>query len=240
MTDRKPLIGITTEFDERGEYTLPGEYVAAVRRAGGIPVLIPGGEADWEQILALLDGLILSGGGDVHPEHYGSPGHPAVYAVDPQRDALELTLAREAVVRQLPALCVCRGAQVLNVALGGTLIEHLPDEVGEDIAHRNSPPGYTRHPIAVEPGSRLAAILGATTVQAASWHHQAIRQPAPALAVTAHAADGTIEAAELPGHPWLVAVQWHPEITSAEDPIQQRLFDAFVAAARQTRLRPTG
>ena len=227
----RPLIGITTERNEAGEYHIPGEYVDAVRRAGGIPILLPAGEPDLPALLGSIDGLILSGGGDVDPAHYGSSGHPAVYAVDPQRDATELTLARMVAGAALPTLCVCRGAQVLNVALGGTLVEHLPDEVGEAVVHRDSPPNYIDHAIAVQVDSQLGAILGQAKIEAASWHHQAIRTVAPGLTVVATAPDGTIEAVERPEHPWLIAVQWHPEITASKDSVQQQLFDAFVAAA---------
>ena len=195
--------------------------------------MLPAGEPELLALLGRIDGLILSGGGDVDPIHYGSSGHPAVYAVDPQRDATELALARLVAAGEMPALCVCRGAQVLNVALGGTLVEHLPDEVGEEIVHRDSPPFYVDHAIAVQPNSRLGDILGQTAIEAASWHHQAIRTVAPGLTVVATAPDGTIEAVEQPEHPWLIAVQWHPEITAGKDSLQQQLFDAFVAAARR-------
>ena len=231
----RPLICITTERNEKGEVLLPGEYADAVRRAGGIPVLLPAGESELPALLQRLDGLILSGGGDVDPAHYGSNGHPAIYAIDAQRDAMELTLARTVAATTLPLLCVCRGAQVLNVALGGTLVEHLPDEVGEAVMHRDSPPYYVNHAIAVQPASRLGAILGQRVIEAASWHHQAIRTVAPGLKVVASAPDGTIEAVEQPEHPWLVAVQWHPEITAGTDPVQQRIFDAFIAAAGAKR-----
>jgi putative glutamine amidotransferase len=122
------------------------------------------------------------------------------------------------------------------VALGGTLVEHLPDEVGDEVAHRLPPRKPTRHLVAIQPDSRLAAILATQQVDAASWHHQAIRQIAPGLRVVAQAPDGAIEATEAPGHPWLVAVQWHPELTAADDPTQQRLFAALIEAARQNAI----
>jgi putative glutamine amidotransferase len=229
-----PVIGITTETNEEGEYVLPVEYVGAVRRAGGIPLLLPPGEPNLPALLARLDGLILSGGGDVAPQHYGSGGHPAIYMIDPARDEMEIALAQWAVETGLPTLGVCRGAQLINVALGGTLVEHLPDEIDNTIAHRLEPRGAVPHAVNIAEGSRLAEVLGARTVVSASWHHQAIRTPAPKLVVVAHAADGTIEGVELPHHPWLLAVQWHPEMTAAADPPQQRLFDALAAAARTT------
>jgi putative glutamine amidotransferase len=231
---RAPVIGITTETSDGGEYVLPVEYAEAVRRAGGIPLLLPPGEPNLPALMALLDGLILSGGGDIDPRHYGSGGHPAVYMIDPPRDEMEIALARWAAAAGLPTLGVCRGAQLINVALGGTLVEHLPDEIDNTIAHRLEPRGAVPHMVTIAEGSRLAKVLGEQAVVGASWHHQAIRTPAPGLTVVACAADGTIEGVELPHHPWLLAVQWHPEITAADDPPQQRLFDALVAAARAT------
>ncbi len=229
---RAPIIGITTETNDQNEYVLPVEYAAAIRKAGGIPLLLPPGEPNTVTLLDLLDGLILSGGGDIDPRYYGSRGHPAVYMIDGARDEMELALAQQAARGDLPTLGVCRGAQLINVALGGTLVEHLPDEIDNTIAHRMEPRGYAPHPVTIAGGSQLAAVIGEKVVVGASWHHQAIRTPAPELVVVARAADGTIEAVELPGHPWLLAVQWHPEITAGEDPLQQRLFDALVGAAR--------
>ena len=230
---RRPLIGITTYgrgTDDR--FRLPAPYVDAVRRAGGVAVLVPpGGEIG--QLLEEVDGWILAGGGDLDPRLYEGRPHATIERVDAERDASEFELAKAIVERDLPALCICRGAQVLNVALGGTLIEHLPDEVGEAIEHR-APAGtgiYPRHPVAVEAGSRLAAIMGSDRVEPASWHHQAVRRLASGLVLTARAPDGTVEAFEKPDREWLIAVQWHPEVTAGEDPTQQRLFDGLVAAA---------
>jgi putative glutamine amidotransferase len=234
MKQRRPIIGITTYGrNNSGLFGIDVEYVDAVRRAGGIPILLPPGERDQAEILDQLDGLILSGGGDVQPSHYQGADHAAIEHVDPERDASEIKLAGMVVEAGLPALNICRGAQVLNVALGGTLIEHLPDEVGGEIDHRATPEGYVHHPVRVEPKSQLARIMGQTEVNTASWHHQAVRQLAPGLKPVAFAADGTIEALEMPDHPWLIAVQWHPEMIAATDPANQRLFDALVEAAAQ-------
>jgi putative glutamine amidotransferase len=236
---RAPIIGVTTETNDQNEYVLPAEYVQAIRQAGGIPLLLPPGEPNLAALLELIDGLVLSGGGDIDPYHYGSNGHPEVYMIDAVRDEMELALARQAAAGELPTLGVCRGAQLINVALGGTLVEHLPDEIDNTIAHRMEPRGAVPHPVTIAPGSQLAKVIGEEVVVGASWHHQAIRAPAPSLQVVANAADGTIEAVELRGHPWLLAVQWHPEITAGEDPVQQRLFDALVEAARK-RMRARG
>lgn len=235
MSASAPVIGITTYGrDERGRYTLPAEYVAAVERAGAVPVLIPPVPAHAQRYLDLVDGVILAGGGDLDPAHYGGAAHEMLYGVDARRDALELELARRIVERRQPTLAICRGMQVLNVALGGSLIAHLPAVVGEDVLHRAPPREPTPHAVRVAPGSRLAAIAGVTEFAPMSWHHQAIQVPAPGLEVVARAPDGTIEAVELPAHPWLIAVQWHPELSAQAEPVQQRLFDALVHAA-QTR-----
>ena len=235
-TSGAPLIGVTT-YHRNGDhkFDLPAEYVDAVRRAGGIPVLVPPGESRQDQVLERLDAVVLTGGGDISPDAYGGSDHPKLYMVDAERDSSELALARHAVDSGLPTLGICRGAQVLNVALGGTLVEHLPDVVGDEIAHRSPPRDPIHHTVSVEPGSRLADAVGELDFECASWHHQSLREVAPGLMVVAWASDGTIEAVELPSHPWLVAVQWHPELTAAADPIQQRLFEALSGAARRHR-----
>ena len=235
-TTGAPLIGLTT-YHRNGDhkFDLPAEYVDAVRRGGGIPVLVPPGESRWEDVLQRLDAVVLTGGGDVSPEAYGGSDHPTLYMVDHERDASELSLARRAVDAGLPTLGICRGTQVLNVALGGTLVEHLPDVVGEEVSHRAPPREPIHHAVAVEPGSRLADVVGRLEFDCASWHHQSLKDVAPGLDVVAHAPDGTIEAVELVDHPWLIAVQWHPELTAADDATQQRLFDALAAAASARR-----
>ena len=230
----KPIIGITTYGrDDNKRFSLPAAYVDAVRRAGGVPILIPPGELDLTGLLNLLNGVILSGGGDIDPERYAGRAHESIYMLDPERDGSEINLVRTLVHSELPVLGICRGTQVINVALGGTLIEHLPDAVGESTLHRAPPRLPVSHPVNIAPESRLAAIIGETRVNPVSWHHQAIRQPAAGLQVVASAPDGTIEAVEMANHPWLIAVQWHPELTAADEPTQQRLFDALVAAASQ-------
>lgn len=231
-----PLIGITTygRKDEEQCFSLPAAYVDAVRRAGGVPVLLPPGELvelNLELLLSRLDGLILAGGGDLDPALYAGTQHETIYNVDAERDASEIALARQVVNRELPVLGICRGTQAINVALGGTLIEHVPDAAGEQVIHRLPPREATEHAVILQLRSRLAAILGQEEFTAASRHHQAIRQPAPRLQVAAHAPDGIIEAVEMSDHPWLIAVQWHPELTAATDPRQQRLFDSLVKAA---------
>lgn len=232
-----PLIGITTYGrNDYNAYSLPAEYVDAVRRAGGIPVLIPPGEMHTAELMERLDGLILSGGPDVDPELYDGLPHKMIYGIDPDRDATEIALAQIVAEAAQPTLCICRGAQVMNVALGGTLVEHLPDVVGEAVVHRDVRSMWAQHIVAVEAGSKLAEILQTTSPNTYSWHHQSIRRPASSLKVVALAEDGTVEAAEKSDHPFLLLVQWHPEASAMIDPVQQRLFAALVEAARKRRL----
>lgn len=233
-----PIIGITTYGrDEDNKFSLPGEYVDAVRRAGGLPLLLPPGEQALHSLLKIVDGLILAGGGDLDPTCYNGRQHKTIYMLDAERDSFELDMAQQVIQSDLPTLGICRGAQVINVAMGGTLIEHLPDEVGESILHRLPPRQPATHAVSIDAGSELAKILQVEETSPRSWHHQAIREVAPGLDVVARAADGTVEAAEMANHPWLLVVQWHPELTAAEDPIQQRLFDAFVDACRDPHLK---
>lgn len=230
----KTIVAVTPESTTSdGQWLLPSEYLAAIERAGGVPfVLVPWLEGAVE-LLDAADGLLLAGGGDVAPGRYGSAGHPEIYEVNEARDAGEFALLAGAIESGLPTLGICRGAQLLNVALGGTLIEHLPDAVDGSVTHRSQPNGGVLHEVRVAPGSRVREILGVDCVKATSWHHQAIDKVANTLTPVAWAEDGTIEAVEMPGHSWLIAVQWHPELTAATDPTQQHLFDAFVAAARR-------
>jgi putative glutamine amidotransferase len=214
----------------------PRTYVDALHRAGAVeaamlPVAVD--EAGAHARLERVDGLVLTGGGDVDPARYGQDGHPEVYGVSPERDAFELALARAAVARGLPTLAICRGIQVLNVALGGTLVQHLPD-VGGAQEHRRG----VLHDVVAEAGSRVRAALGRARTTVLSWHHQAVDRVAAGLVVTARADDGTIEALEVDGPAWIVGVQWHPEDTAGTDPVQQRLFDVFVgrAAGRADRI----
>jgi len=235
MSDRPPLIGITTyAVNAQGNIPLPHEYVESVRRAGGVPVLIPPGEKELLTVVHRVDGLILAGGGDVCPTRYGGPAHDAIYMVDPERDETEVQLIQLVLQRRLPTLAICRGLQVLNVTLGGSLHAHLPDVVGERILHRGPPREPVPHPVEFAADSRLADVIGALSTSAVSWHHQAIDRLGAGCRVVARSADGVIEAIEVADHPEVMAVQWHPELSSAQDAAQQRLFDRLVAWAADT------
>jgi putative glutamine amidotransferase len=229
-----PLIGVTTHgVDRRGDVRLPATYVAAVRRAGGAPVLLPSGGDDALAVLPRLDGLVLTGGSDVDPAHFGQEAHPEVYGIDPDRDRSDLAFVHAARSAGLPMLAICRGMQVVNVALGGTLHQHVPDVVDGSVSHRADPPGALLHDVTVDASSQLAEVMGALTVRGMSWHHQAVDELGKGLRPVAHAPDGIVEAVAMDDHPWCLVVQWHPELSAHSDATQQRLFDGLVAAASQ-------
>ncbi|GAB4381721.1 MAG: gamma-glutamyl-gamma-aminobutyrate hydrolase family protein [Elainellaceae cyanobacterium] len=230
--NRSPIIGITTySRNETGEFLLPGAYVDAVRFAGGTPILLPPGEPNPACLLDALDGLIFAGGGDLNPALYGGEPHHTIYLVDEERDLFELALAKAVLMTEIPVLGICRGMQVLNVATGGNLVTHVPDVYGDRIMHRlDHPRRPIQHPITVVSETRLSAIVGAVDISVVSWHHQAVRQFSPEWQVVAHAADGLVEALEHQHHPWMMAVQWHPEL-SPQDSAHQQLFQALVKAA---------
>ncbi|NJL42769.1 MAG: gamma-glutamyl-gamma-aminobutyrate hydrolase family protein [Pseudanabaena sp. RU_4_16] len=227
-----PIIGITAYGrNEVGEFTLQAVYVDAVRKAGGIPILLPPGEPHPDRILQQVDGLILAGGGDIDPAIYGGDEHPTIYSVDAERDEFELALAEMVIAEGLPVLGICRGMQVLGVASGGNLVSHVPDRFGDDILHRlDNPRRPTSHTVEVTAQSRLAQVLKVTNTEVTSWHHQAVQSVSNGWSPVAFAPDGLIEAIEHQDHPWAVAVQWHPELL-AHCPAQKALFYALVEAA---------
>jgi putative glutamine amidotransferase len=249
---KRPLIGVAAyRLDTSrvsgwpfGGFGVPAQYLDVLRRAGARTVMLaPGEPTPPDEQLEPLDGLLIVGGGDVEPARYGAVPRPEVLRlVDPERDAFELDLIRSADRLALPTLCICRGMQVLNVAFGGTLHQHIPDLAG---LHGHEPAGHDRdhhHDVIAEPGSRVAAAAGASTIgRCWSGHHQAVDRIGDGIVVTAHSPDGLVEAIErqprpdpdvtAAGSPWLVGVQWHPERTAADDAAQQGLFDALVAAA---------
>lgn len=231
------ITGTTRRYDGADRSTVNSAYVRSVIGAGGIPLILPPlhGANHAPAILEILDGLVLSGGEDVDPVHYGQEAHPTVQNnIDPLRDAQEIALFRLAQSRNLPVLAICRGIQLVNVALGGTLWQDLPSDKPDGLPH-NQPDGRTArtHPVDITPGSRLEQALGATRVEVNTFHHQAIRDLAPGLIVTAKAPDGEIEGVESTrGNPWLLAVQWHPEEFHAQPAAPDHgLFAALVQFA---------
>lgn len=239
----KPLIGITTGGRSEGYiksrhyrefFSAPAPYIDAVKRAGGTPLLLPSTLTEWERLLPILDGIVVTGGTDIDPAEYGGDRrHPHVLPADCERDRSELTLARRLIdERRTPTLCICRGLQVLNVAAGGTLYEHIPDIRDADI-HRDEAGLWAMQEVHVAPDSLIADVMGKTALRTSSGHHQAVRDLGAGLRIVALAEDGIIEALEAPAHPWMIAVQWHPEVTADHDKSQQALFDSLVAKARE-------
>jgi putative glutamine amidotransferase len=237
---RLPLIGITcTQDSPLNGATIDRvavAYTRAVANAGGSPLIIPT-DFPVDQIKALreqLDGILLTGGGDVDPIRYRGEQHPNLMFVSEQRDELEIHLAKLAAKTNWPMLGICRGIQVMNVALHGTLYVNLPTQINSEIDH-NTPMDMGRdmiaHEVKIEPGTRLAKILGMDNVPVNSFHHQASRDVAPGLKISARAPDGVVEGLELPDHRFFVGVQWHPECIQVHDE-QQALFRAFIEAAQ--------
>ncbi|NQT54426.1 gamma-glutamyl-gamma-aminobutyrate hydrolase family protein [bacterium] len=233
----RPRIGVNCDVIVRdsGEdaLRLNWPYAEGVVRAGGLPVpLAPvQDEALLSQQLDAIDGLLLTGGDDYDPALYGQEKHQATRLLHPLRSHYDLPLARAALERRLPILAICGGMQLVNIALGGTLAQHIPDHVPGALMHAQSPDGPTLHSVTVEPGSRLAAIVGEGRLETNSSHHQAVDSVAPAVRVVARADDGIVEALEGTGDAFLVAVQWHPE-RLLERPPHLALFQALVAAVR--------
>ncbi|HCG30912.1 MAG TPA: gamma-glutamyl-gamma-aminobutyrate hydrolase family protein [Thermomicrobiales bacterium] len=247
MPQRKPVIGITPSPMEDSQphgsfdrYAISTTYTEAVEAAGGVPLVIPPQAGNIDEILSIVDGLLLSGGGDIDPILYGDDTlHEATYGIHPGRDALELALAREAVARDIPTLCICRGVQVLNVALGGTLIQDIPGQYSTEIEHRQQEQGIRKeepgHTVAVTPGSVLARTYEADTIEVNSFHHQALKDIAPGLSIDAVAPDEIVESVSASAGRWILGVQWHPEMMFRERPEHLKPFVALVQQARLSR-----
>ena len=235
----RPLIGITTYAEPEvswGHWTLPSaliplSYVHAVDRAGGRPLLVPPVEDGVEETLDALDGIIFSGGNDLDPAEYGAEPHPQTGGTVPERDRAELALLTAALARDMPVLAVCRGSQVLNVARGGDIVQHLPDVLGHE-QHRQTPGVFADHDVRLAPDSRLAGVLGGAHAPVKSHHHQGYGRVGDGLREVAWADDGTVEALEDPAKRFALGVLWHPE--AGED---AKLFEALVAEARAYRER---
>ncbi|TMQ90399.1 gamma-glutamyl-gamma-aminobutyrate hydrolase family protein [Actinomadura soli] len=224
----RPLIALPARFSASASALRYKAEVAAqalveaVYRAGGEPLIMHPAAPYEPSRLTRCDGLLLPGGGDIHPRHYGADTeHESLYDVDETQDAFDLALAAHALEAKIPTLAICRGFQIANTALGGSLTQDMPED------HR-----HKLHPVTVKAGTLLAKKLDTEQITASCYHHQSTATLAPSLTPTAHAADGTLEAAELTNRDqWFLAVQWHPEDTAATDPTQQALFDALVRAS---------
>ncbi|MEW2359414.1 gamma-glutamyl-gamma-aminobutyrate hydrolase family protein [Spirillospora sp. NPDC029432] len=226
-----PVIGITTYLEParwgvwvREAALLPAPYARAVERAGGVPVMLPptGGLRGVDALVRRLDGLVIAGGGDVDPDLYGADRHPETGPPQPQRDRFELALVRAAIEADLPFLAICRGMQVLNVARGGSLVQYLPQEVGNE-DHAPAVGMVGRHRVHINPTSAVGKIMG-DGADVPTYHHQAVKRLGKGLSAVAYAADQVVEAVELQGHRFGIGVQWHPE--EGDD---RRLFEALVA-----------
>jgi putative glutamine amidotransferase len=236
----RPVIGITTYAEEAsfGVWRMPSaliplDYVDAVERAGGRPLLIPPSVAGVAETLDALDGIVFSGGADVDPARYGADAHPTTDTPQARRDAGELALLTAALERDMPTLAICRGFQLLNVARGGDLVQHLPETVGND-EHKQVPGEFVEHGVEVKEGSRLAGIVPGRA-DVSSHHHQGVGKLGEGLVETAWAHDGTLEGVEDPSLRFAVGVQWHPEM--GED---GALFETLVEEARAYRASRDG
>ena len=238
----RPVIGITTSSERTpggvDRAYLNAAYVRAIERAGGLPILLTPYHSPeaLAELSGRLDGLLLTGGGDIDPARFGETRHPMTDLISAERDDLELChVTRQAIDAGLPLLAICRGLQVVNVALNGTLHQHVPDTFGDDIAHSQPESRSDRtHEVTIAPGSRLASLSGTDRLGVNSLHHQAIKDLGDGLAPVAWAPDKVIEAVELPGsRGFVLAVQWHPEELVDVDPAASRLFEALVEAARR-------
>jgi putative glutamine amidotransferase len=231
----RPVVGITTYVEAAawGAWQLPAalipyDYVRAIEHAGARPLLVPPSEEGVEETLDALDGILFSGGADLDPEVYGAEAHAETNGVRPERDRAELALLEAALARDMPVLAVCRGVQVMNVARGGDLVQHLPDLVGNE-SHREVKGAFSEHPVRIEDDSKLGAVLG-DRAPVKSSHHQGLGRVGAGLREVAWADDGTIEGVEDPARRFALGVLWHPE--AGED---WKLFEALVAEARAYR-----
>lgn len=238
---KKPLIGISSNFQPqleqvRDKTIIPHAYIQAVLSTGGIPLVIPVIE-DPAQVLDyinLVSGLVLIGGEDLDPQHYHQPPHPSAQLAPAAEDQTHLLLARLAVERSIPFLAICRGHQVLNTVLGGTLIQDIPSSCPEALEHSfpEDPSQETYHPVNINPASRLASLIHKTELDVNSSHHQAVSDIGEGLTPSAWAPDGILEAMELESHPFGLSVQWHPE-RILEQPEMRLIFEGFVNASRR-------
>lgn len=233
----RPLIGITMDSEAPGGYSkypwyaLRENYCGVIARHGGVPIALPHEPELADAYLDRMAGLVITGGNfDVPPEMYGASATHEKTATKPRRSRFEWAITQGALARGMPILGICGGQQLLNVILGGTLIQHIPDTVKNALAHEQPNPRHEPgHRVHLTEGSQLARIIGASQAEVNSAHHQAVARPAPGAVVNATAEDGVIEGIEYPAHPFCIGVQWHPEfsITPADDAI----FTAFIAAA---------
>ncbi|GAB4500169.1 MAG: gamma-glutamyl-gamma-aminobutyrate hydrolase family protein [Anaerolineales bacterium] len=235
----KPLIGVTTYRMKSSlgisVHGVAEAYLNAVQDAGGLPVMIPLGlpEETLSALLARLDGILFTGGGDIDPAHYNQPDDTCSNDIDPDRDRVEFWLLKQSLAENKPLMGICRGFQLVNVGLGGSLYSDVESQMPAAQKHDFYPDwarDYLAHPVRLEPGTRLAEILGTLEIEVNSLHHQSVRTLGAGIIPLAYAPDGTVEALEIPGNPFGIAVQWHPEWLQAYEPMRN-LFRAFIQTA---------
>jgi len=234
----QPIIGITTSqaknSNDQPVVVITQAYLNAVIQAGGIPVLLPSiiSSDGWKTFYSHLDGILFTGGGDISLDYFEGDPHPRIDDVDLERDRIELFLLESAISDGKPFLGICRGCQLVNVGLGGTLYTHIPDQLPGALDHDY--PGNMRtvlvHDVKIDEGTRLADVLGEPIIKVNSHHHQGLKNIGKGLRVTGYAPDGLVEAIELPGHPYGLAVQWHPEWLTDQQPTRN-LFKTFIDAS---------
>lgn len=232
----KPIIGITVHIEHDGNHNLHPDYIQAISEAGGVPLLIPvGAEKDLEQVCNVLDGLLLSGGYDVDPLTFGEEPHAKLGDVTEARDTQEFALIKQMIALEKPILGICRGEQILNIALGGTLYQDIAAQFeGEAIQHsQKAKRSYQSHYVSIVEGTILASIVGTEKVKVNSFHHQAVRNVGNSLIAAGKSSDGLIEAIEGTGKSFVLGVQWHPETLAVNgDATSKKIFDRFIQEAR--------
>jgi putative glutamine amidotransferase len=244
----RPVIGISGRTEQSAcppnlpLFAISRTYVRAVQMGGGAPVVIPPylEEAELRAIFEHIDGMVLSGGGDIMPAFFGEEDSGLLWFVDERQDQAELALARWALAESLPLLAICRGIQVLNVATGGTLIQDISTQARDALTHSTvagRPMNVIGHTVDVAAGTQLAALVGAGELDVNSAHHQAVKAVGEGLIVTARAPDGIIESLEAPDHPFCLGVQWHPEAMAEGHPEMRRLFEGLTEAAADEHIR---
>lgn len=230
-----PLIGISCSYDQQeGRFFLAEAYVNAVTGAGGVPVILPSiqGTTSANILIQNIAGLLLAGGGDVDPAYFDEEPAPGLGEITPERDRFEIMMVKAALRKKIPVLGICRGIQVLNIACGGTVIQHIPAEIKKPLKHsQKAPRWYPTHKVFLEKSSLLSGICDTGYMNVNSFHHQAVKDPAPGFKVTGQSSDGIIESIENPKHPFMIAVQWHPECMIKNDSNSRKLFKAFIKAA---------
>lgn len=234
----KPVIGLTANMDVNGKHEIDPEYMTAIVRAGGLPLIVPVGVEEVEQLVDLLDGLLLTGGKDAAPLLFGEEPHPHLGEVTPARDRLEIALIRQMHLKDKPLLGICRGIQMLNVAFGGNLFQDIESQIVRPVLQhaQKAPRSHPSHTVKLEKDSLLEEIIGYKSIQVNSFHHQSVKGVAEPLRICAFANDGVVEAIESRDGKFILGVQWHPErLAAVGDVPSLRIFTSFIQACVKKR-----